>query len=94
MIIFTLFFFFNRKVIIIISGDSMANNNGHQFSTRDRDNDGASYNCAEVRGLAGWWYSGGRDGSNVNLNGVYYHSPRTTDMEWNNCDQFSTRERQ
>ena len=69
----------------------MANNNGHQFSTRDRDNDGASYNCAKEYGRAGWWYSGGggggggggRDCSNVNLNGVY-NSPRTTDMEWNN----------
>ena len=62
-----------RKVIIMFSGDSMVGNDGEQFSTADRDNDGVSnYNCAEGRGRGGWCgYS--------NLNGVYHHSPRTTD---------------
>ena len=67
-----------RKVIIMFSGDFMAYNNGRQFSTRDRDNDGASsYNCAEEYGMARWWYRPGC--GKINLNGVYYHSPRTTD---------------
>ena len=44
---------------------------------RDRDNDGWSWrNCAEEYGLAGWWYW---DCGLSNLNGVYYHSPSTTD---------------
>ncbi len=50
------------------SGNSMKVYNGLQFSTKDRDNDKASYNCA-VRFKGGWWF-------NVchvaNLNGDYY----------------------
>ena len=62
----------------MFSGDSMAANDGDQFSTHDRDNDGwSSGNCAEVRGRGGWWYGYGC--TDANLNGVYHHSPRTTD---------------
>ena len=70
-----------RKVIIIFSGDSMSYNNGDQFSTADRDNDGSSWNCAEGRGRGGWWYGWGLGlGCGLsNLNGVYHHLPRTTD---------------
>ena len=37
-------------------GDGMAYHNGMQFSTTDRDNDVASYNCASNYGGSGWWY--------------------------------------
>ena len=56
----------------------MAGNNGDQFSTRDRDNDGSSYwNCAQEFGGGGWWY---KQCSAANLNAVYYDSPNTTDQ--------------
>ncbi len=35
--------------------DAMANHNGMQFSTRDRDHDNNSGNCASLYGGA-WWY--------------------------------------
>ena len=55
----------------------MAMNKFRQFSTRDRDNDGHSFtNCAAVLGGGGWWYW---NCSNAKLNGVYHHSPNTTD---------------
>ena len=70
----------SRKVIIMFSGDSMYWNDDAQFSTKDMDNDGVSWgNCAEEYGRAGWWYSGRWCGYS-NLNGVYHHSPRTTDL--------------
>ena len=39
-----------------------------QFSTKERDNDLSSINCA-VRHKGGWWYN---QCSWANLNGVYY----------------------
>ena len=39
-----------------------------QFSTKERDNDLSSVNCA-VRHKGGWWYN---QCSWANLNGVYY----------------------
>ena len=54
------------------SHDSMAHQNGHPFSTRDRDNDAWDRNCAAVYGGA-WWYNGC---FHSNLNGGYeYHTP-------------------
>ena len=66
----------------MFSGDSMSYHNGAQFSTADGDNDGESYrNCAEVNGRGGWWYGWGSWGcGKSNLNGVYHHSPRNTDL--------------
>ena len=52
--------------------DSMAISNGRPFSTRDRDNDAWSRNCAAVFGGA-WWYNAC---FHSNLNGGYeYHTP-------------------
>ena len=36
--------------------DSMAYHNGMQFTTRDRDNDVSSANCATYGRTGGWWY--------------------------------------
>ena len=52
--------------------DSMAYQNGRPFSTRDRDNDGWSRNCAAVYGGA-WWH---HVCFHSNLNGEYVlHTP-------------------
>ena len=61
----------------MFSGDSLAANDGDQFTTTDRDNDLYSpSNCAEVRGRGGWWYD---LCTAANLNGVYHHTPSATD---------------
>ena len=36
--------------------NSMAEHNGMQFSTTDRDNDASSGDCANSHGGSGWWY--------------------------------------
>ncbi|XP_035691653.1 angiopoietin-related protein 7-like [Branchiostoma floridae] len=59
------------------------NLNNMQFSTRDRDNDGSSRNCALLF-KGGWWYN---DCYNANLNGIYYRGGNYTDavqdgIEW------------
>ena len=52
--------------------DSMAYHNGAQFSTRDRDHDNWSRNCATVYGGA-WWY---KSCFHSNLNSKYeLHTP-------------------
>ena len=52
--------------------DSMAHHNGAPFSTRDRDNDARSFNCAARLGGA-WWY---KYCGHSNLNGKHtYHTP-------------------
>ncbi|KAK6032736.1 hypothetical protein OSTOST_01061 [Ostertagia ostertagi] len=50
------------------SEDFLQRNNGHPFTTIDRDNDDAGVNCAKFRNHGGWWHEkcGG-----VALNGVY-----------------------
>jgi hypothetical protein len=52
------------------SGDSLTYNEGMKFSTRDRDNDEWSNNCATARSGA-WWY---KSCDNSNLNGKYAYS--------------------
>ena len=52
------------------------------FTTKDKDNDNASRNCAEFRHGA-WWYD---DCNDSNLNGFYYtENPRSdkTGISWN-----------
>ncbi|XP_071804148.1 microfibril-associated glycoprotein 4-like [Asterias amurensis] len=49
------------------AGDSLSRHNNQQFSTKDRDNDVISGNCAQIyRGA--WWYYNCHDS---NLNGEY-----------------------
>ena len=50
------------------AGDSMVIHNGMQFSTRDRDNDKFSGNCAVRWNANGWWFN---TCYNVALNGPY-----------------------
>ena len=63
--------------------DRLAKHEGQPFTTRDRDNDGVSVNCANHTNLpfGGWWFGGPElknHNSNIdkcidsNLNGYYY----------------------
>ncbi|XP_071961949.1 uncharacterized protein [Antedon mediterranea] len=56
------------------AGDSLAYQNGQQFTTYDTDNDKHSGNCAEFNKGA-WWY---KDCGSSNLNGLYL-TPGTAD---------------
>ena len=51
------------------AGNSLTWHNGLQFSTKDRDNDQYSGNCASSSSWRGaWWYN---SCANSNLNGMY-----------------------
>ena len=50
------------------AGHSVEQHNGMQFSTRDRDNDKGSDNCAVRWNANGWWFN---NCYNVALNGPY-----------------------
>ncbi|KAL9975446.1 hypothetical protein ACROYT_G012607 [Oculina patagonica] len=64
------------------AGDSLSYHRGAAFSTKDRDNDNSSSNCA-TRCKAGWWFGACLDS---NLNGLYHHGQHSTSWEgvnWN-----------
>ena len=59
----------------------MTSQNGHQFSTKDRDNDNSTQNCAEEL-TGGWWFS---DCGQSNLNGNHISEtgdPSTDGILW------------
>ncbi|KFB38337.1 AGAP011223-PA-like protein [Anopheles sinensis] len=61
------------------AGDAMSYNNGHKFSTFDRNNDLSSDNCAVERHGA-WWYNGC---TIANLNGRYLNTQNDRSaIEW------------
>ena len=62
--------------IFFEKGDSLKNNNGQQFLTKDRDNDGD--NCA-VTNIGAWWY---KNCGWSNLNGEYLENQRNGIFWW------------
>ncbi|XP_020628695.1 techylectin-5B-like [Orbicella faveolata] len=59
------------------AGDSLSHHRGSAFSTKDRDNDKHSSNCANVH-KGGWWFNVCH---HSNLNGVYLHGHHSS--PWN-----------
>ena len=60
------------------AGDSFGYHRGCAFSTKDRDNDNSSGNCADHYGKGGWWFNGWVF---ANLNGLYYHGHHSSDHD-------------
>ena len=62
------------------AGDQLTYHNGRKFSTKGRDNDFSSINCAANQTIRGaWWY---RDCRTSNLNGVYRNGANNGTMVW------------
>ena len=64
------------------AGDSLGFHRGSAFSTKDRDNDNSSGNCAAGFKGPGWWFNNCVASS---LNGFYYrgkHSKSWTGINW------------
>ena len=66
------------------AGDSMAQQNGMKFSTKDQENDNDPTNCA-VRYKGAWWYASCH---NSNLNGKYLSGTHTTFADGVNWRQW------
>lgn len=64
------------------AGDSFTVHSGHQFSTKDRDNDIDNTKSCAVTYKAGWWY---HKCQSSNLNGLYLNGNHTSwadGIEW------------
>ncbi|XP_045175873.2 fibrinogen C domain-containing protein 1-A-like [Mercenaria mercenaria] len=59
------------------AGDSLSYHNSQKFSTKDKDNDKSTGNCAVIH-MGGWWYNAC---DQVNLNGKYGATDETG-PEW------------
>ncbi|CAC5388334.1 Fibrinogen-like protein A,Ryncolin-4,Ficolin-3,Ficolin-1-B,Ficolin-2,Ryncolin-1,Tenascin-R,Tenascin-X,Tenascin-N,Ryncolin-3,Tenascin,Techylectin-like protein,Fibrinogen C domain-containing protein 1,Ryncolin-2,Angiopoietin-related protein 6,Techylectin-5B,Angiopoietin-related protein 2,Angiopoietin-2,Microfibril-associated glycoprotein 4,Fibrinogen alpha chain,Ficolin-1-A,Ficolin-1,Fibrinogen C domain-containing protein 1-B,Angiopoietin-4 [Mytilus coruscus] len=69
------------------AGDSLRYHNGQDFTTKDKDNDPSSLNCAIIRQGA-WWYN---TCDYCNLNGLYTEGGKTIEKGitwyyWKNLD--------
>ena len=70
-------FSFSIPLLSGTAGDSLGYHRNSAFSTKDRDNDNSSGNCAaEYKG--GWWFN---SCVTANLNGFYYHGPHKSDHD-------------
>jgi ficolin len=57
------------------AGDSFSYSRGMPFTTKDRDNDSYSTNCA-VKFKGAWWFGSGCH--QAHLNGLYHHGKHTS----------------
>ena len=67
-----------------MTGDALTYHNGVRFSTRDRDQDTDSTNCAE-RFKGGWWY---KNCHHSNLNGLYHEGSHESFADGVNWKQW------
>jgi len=66
---------------VALVGDSLGEHNGRDFSTKDKDNDLSTLNCAVKYGGA-WWYAACHSS---NLNGLYHggqHASIADGVNW------------
>ena len=64
---------------MLVSGDQMAQHNGRRFTTKDRDQDEHSGNCAVIYKGA-WWYFWCHAS---NLNGLFGQRTGKRGIDWN-----------
>lgn len=68
---------FYIPLLLGTAGDSLGYHRNSAFSTKDRDNDNNSGNCA-AKHRGGWWFN---SCVIANLNGYYYHGPHKSDHD-------------